>query len=153
MEAEREVVNLRKAQFMQSRLGEEYDGIITGVTTFGFFVELVAIFVEGMVPVAMLRDDYYQYVEKEHLLVGTRTGIRFRIGDQVRVQVARVDLERRQIEFVPAGLPVGGTQRSTPAERTYRNRTLSGNHSRTSGNGAAPARKGGTSSKGRRRGR
>jgi ribonuclease R len=153
MEAEREVVNLRKAQFMQSRLGEEYDGIITGVATFGFFVELVEIFVEGMVPVAMLRDDYYQYVEKEHLLMGTRTGIRFRIGDQVRVQVARVDLERRQIEFVPAGLPVGGTQRSIPAERTYRKRTLSGNHPRTSGNGAAPGRKGGTSSKGRRRGR
>jgi ribonuclease R len=103
MEAEREIVNLRKAQFMQSRLGEEYDGIITGVATFGFFVELVEIFVEGMVPVAMLRDDYYQYLEKEHLLVGSRTGVKFRIGDPVRVRVARVDLERRQIEFVLAG--------------------------------------------------
>ena len=103
MEAEREIVNLRKAQFMQSRLGEEYDGIITGVATFGFFVELVEIFVEGMVPVAMLRDDYYQYLEKEHLLVGSRTGVQFRIGDPVRVRVARVDLERRQIEFVLAG--------------------------------------------------
>jgi ribonuclease R len=153
MEAEREVVNLRKAQFMQSRLGEEYDGIITGVATFGFFVELVEIFVEGMVPVAMLRDDYYQYVEKEHLLLGTRTGIRFRIGDQVRVQVARVDLERRQIEFVPAGLPVAGTLRSIPVERTYRKRTLSGNHPRSSGNGTATGRKGRTPSKGRRRGR
>ena len=60
-------------------------------------------FVEGMVPVALLRDDYYQYREKEHLLVGSRSGLRFRIGDPLRVQVSRVDLERRRIEFVPAG--------------------------------------------------
>ncbi len=103
MEAEREIVNLRKAQFMLSRLGKEYDGIITGVTTFGLFVELVEFFVEGMIPVALLRDDYYQYREKEHLLVGSRSGLRFRIGDPLRVQVSRVDLERRRIEFVPAG--------------------------------------------------
>ncbi len=103
MEAEREIVNLRKAQFMLSRLGQEYDGIITGVAAFGFFVELVEFFVEGMVPIALLKNDYYQYLEKEHLLAGSHSGLRFRIGDPVRVRVSRVDLERRRIEFAPEG--------------------------------------------------
>ena len=153
MEAEREIVNLRKAQFMLSRLGEEYDGIITGVATFGFFVELVEFFVEGMVPVAMLKDDYYQYAEKEHLLVGTRTGVRFRIGDPVRVRVARVDLERRQIEFVPAVLPSGDHQLSPTLGRTIRKRPLSGSKTRSSDKGAPSGRKDGKASLGRRRGR
>ena len=153
MEAEREIVNLKKAQFMYSRLGEEYDGIITGVATFGFFVELLEFFVEGMVPVAMLRDDYYQYVAKEHLLRGTRTGVRFRIGDPVRIQVARVDLERRQIEFVPAGLATGDHQRSTTATWMDRTRPLSGSHPRGSGNTTTSGRKSGKTPAGRRRGR
>ena len=103
MEAEREIVTLRKTQFMLTRIGEEFDGIITGVAAFGFFVELIEFFVEGMVPVAQLRDDYYQYREKEHLLEGRRTGARFRIGDQMRVRVSRINLERRQVEFVLVG--------------------------------------------------
>jgi len=101
MEAEREIINLMKSRFMLTRLGEEHDGIITGVAPFGFFVELVEFFVEGMVPVSSLRNDYYRYLEKEHLLAGIRTGERFRIGDSVRVRVSRVDTDRRRIEFVP----------------------------------------------------
>ena len=153
MEAEREIVNLRKAQFMQSRLGEEYDGLITGVATFGFFVELIEFFVEGMVPVAMLRDDYYQYLEKEHLLVGTRSGVRFRIGDQVRVRVARVDLERRRIEFVPAGLTEKDNQWRTKGQRPSRKRPLPGIHPHNSGNDTVSDRKNGKTQPGRRRGR
>ena len=140
MEAEREVVNLRKAQFMLSRLGEEFDGIITGVATFGFFVELAEFFVEGMVPVAMLRDDYYQYVEKEHLLAGTRTGVRFRIGDPVRVRVARVDLERRRIEFVPAGVAMEANQPDPTGGRIPSHRPLSGSNSRSFGKATVSGR-------------
>lgn len=116
MEAERECVDLKKAQFMLGRLGDVYDGIITGVAQFGFFVELTEFFVEGMVPVALMRDDYYEFQEKEYLLVGVRTGRRFRIGDETRVRVVRVDIERRRIEFAPEGDEEGtGLLRRSPA--------------------------------------
>lgn len=99
MEAEREIVELKKLQFMKDKIGEEYDGFITGVTAFGFFVELVEFFVEGLVHITSLGDDYYQYREKEHSLVGERTKQTFRIGDRVTVRVVSVSEERRQIDF------------------------------------------------------
>ncbi len=133
MEAEREVVSLRKAQFMQSRLGEEYDGIITGVAQFGFFVELVEYFVEGMVPVALMRNDYYHYLEKEHLLVGSRTGLRFRIGDPVRVRVSSVNLELRRIEFAPEGAAGEWSHQESAGKGEGRYRPLSGIHPRPLG--------------------
>ena len=79
----------------------EYDftGTISGVTSFGFFVALDAYFVEGLVHVSGLRDDYYHFREREHALVGERGGRRFRLGDPVRVQVVRVDKEARHIDF------------------------------------------------------
>jgi ribonuclease R len=100
MEAEREIVDLKKMQFMQDKVGEEYDGFITGVIVHGFFVELVEMFVEGMVHVSTLPRDYYNYVEKQHALVGERSREVFRIGDRVRVRVANVSLEKKQIDFV-----------------------------------------------------
>jgi len=104
MEAEREIVALKKAQFMREKIGEDFDGYITGVTSFGFFVELVELFVEGMVHVSTMRDDYYRYVEKQHSLVGERLKETYRLGDKVRVTVAAVNIERKQVEFVLAGL-------------------------------------------------
>jgi ribonuclease R len=100
MEAEREIVEMKKMQFMQDKVGEEYDGFITGVIVHGFFVELVEMFVEGMVQVSTLPRDYYNFVEKQHSLVGERTREVFRIGDRVRVRVANVSLEKKQIDFV-----------------------------------------------------
>jgi len=73
--------------------------VISGVTAFGFFVELKDIFVEGLVRVTSLHDDYYQYHEKKYCLVGERTHKTFRIGDEIRVRVDRVDTERRHIDF------------------------------------------------------
>ena len=99
MEAEREIVDLKKVQFMQDRVGEEFDGIISGVTSFGFFVELVEYFVEGLVHVSNLKDDYYHFIEKEHLLRGESRKRSFRIGDQVKVRIDNVSLEKRQIDF------------------------------------------------------
>ena len=99
MEAEREIRNRYRVRFMRDKIGEEFEGIISGVTAFGFFVELKEIFVEGLVRVTSLHDDYYQYHEKKYCLVGERTHKTFRIGDEVRVRVDRVDVERRHIDF------------------------------------------------------
>ncbi|MBI3753069.1 MAG: ribonuclease R [Deltaproteobacteria bacterium] len=99
MEAEREIVDLKKCQFMMDKVGEVYNGIISGVTGFGFFVEIEEYFVEGLVHVANLKDDYYTFMEKEHSLVGERTKKRYRIGDRVKVFIANVDIGKRQIDM------------------------------------------------------
>jgi ribonuclease R len=101
MEAEREILGRYRVRFMKDKIGEEFEGIISGVAAFGLFVELRDIFVEGLVRVTSLHDDYYQYHEKRYCLVGERTHKTFRIGDEVRVRVDRVDVERRHIDFSP----------------------------------------------------
>jgi ribonuclease R len=103
MEAEREIVQLKKIQLMTDKVGGEYDGFVSGVAPFGFFVELRDLFVEGLVHVRNLTDDHYEHVETQHSLRGRRTRRTFRIGDPVKVQVAGVSVERRQIDFVLAG--------------------------------------------------
>jgi ribonuclease R len=99
MEAERDVVTMLKLEFMRDKLGEEYDGIITGVTQFGLFVQLREFFVEGLVHVSMLADDYYHFIEKLHCLRGERKKRMYRIGDAVTVRVDRVDTARKRIDF------------------------------------------------------
>jgi ribonuclease R len=99
MEAEREILNRYRVRFMRGKIGEEFEGVISGVTAFGFFVELKDIFVEGLVRVTSLHDDYYQYHEKNYCIVGERTHKTFSIGDEIRVRVDRVDVERRHIDF------------------------------------------------------
>jgi ribonuclease R len=114
MEAEREMVDLKKMQFMRDKLGEEYDGFITGVAQFGLFVELVELFVEGMIPVATLPADYYVHLEKSHALVGERSRVMYRIADRIRVKVVAVNELRKQVEFALVGTlelrPLGGTK-------------------------------------------
>jgi ribonuclease R len=104
MEAERDVVAMLKLEFMKDKLGEEFEGIITGVIQFGFFVQLKEYFVEGLVHVSTLGDDYYHYIEKQHCLRGERRKRVFRIGDEVKVRVDRVDPVRKKIDFT---LPEG----------------------------------------------
>jgi ribonuclease R len=99
MEAEREVVSLLKTRFMLDKVGEEFSGFITGVTSFGFFVELEGLFVEGLVHVTSLGDDYYIYDEKGHSLTGEKRGRSFRIGERTKVRVEKVDVDKRQIDF------------------------------------------------------
>lgn len=99
MEAERDIIDLKKVQFMRDKVGEKYFGFITGVTSFGFFVELEELFVEGLVHVTSLDDDYYHYDEKGHSLTGERMKRRFRIGEELEVLVESVDVERRRIDF------------------------------------------------------
>ena len=99
MEAEREIVGRYRVRFMKDKIGEVYEGVISGVMAFGFFVELKDIFVEGLVRMTSLYDDYYQYHEKKYCLIGERTHKTFKIGDEVRVRVDRVDVEKRHIDF------------------------------------------------------
>lgn len=98
-EATRDVINWLKCEFMLDKLGEEYKGIITAVTSFGFFVELENIFVEGLVHVSNLQRDYFHFDPIGHRLNGERSGISYRLGDQVRIKVARVDLDEKKIDF------------------------------------------------------
>ncbi len=102
VDAEREILQLKRVQFMQDKVGQEYDGVVSGVTGFGFFVELHEVFVEGLVHVGTLGDDFYEHDEAHHLLRGRRTRRTFRVGDPVRVAVAGVSVARRQIDFVLA---------------------------------------------------
>jgi ribonuclease R len=86
-------------RFMADKVGDEFTGYVVGVTAFGLFVELVEQFVEGLVHVSSMADDYYRYVERHHLWQGESTGKIYRLGDRVRVQLVRVDLEHRQIDL------------------------------------------------------
>jgi ribonuclease R len=105
MEAEREVVEVKKLQFMADKVGEEFSGIISGVTSFGLFVELEKFLVEGLIRLTSLHDDFYRFEEKRHRLVGDRLGQSFRLGDRVQVRLEKVDLERRQMDFALAVAP------------------------------------------------
>ena len=101
-EAERDILQVKKLRFMEDKLGETFDGIISGVASFGVFIELREFFVEGLVHVTSLHDDYYHYHEETYSLVGERSHTRYRIGDSVRVQIASVDVAKRQIDFLVA---------------------------------------------------
>jgi ribonuclease R len=98
-EAERELIEWKKVRFMAGRLGEKFQGYATGVQSFGLFVELDEVYVQGLVHVSSMNDDYYRFDEKAHLLKGENSKKTYRLGDRVEVQVARVDLDRRQIDF------------------------------------------------------
>jgi ribonuclease R len=98
-DAERELLQWKKVRFMADKVGDEFEGYVTGVAAFGLFVELAEHFVEGMVHVSSMADDYYRFVERGHVLHGEHTGKVYRLGDRVRVQVVKVDLERRHIDL------------------------------------------------------
>ncbi|WNC14362.1 ribonuclease R [Brevibacillus brevis] len=103
VDAERETDDLKKAEFMLERVGEEFEGVISSVTSFGIFIELPNT-IEGLVHVSYLTDDYYHYHEKMYALIGERTGKQFRIGDVVQVRVANVNVDERTIDFEIVGM-------------------------------------------------
>ncbi|TCS74234.1 ribonuclease R [Effusibacillus lacus] len=98
VDAERETDLVKKVEFMENKVGEEYEGHISGITTFGIFVELDNS-IEGLVHISYLEDDYYHHDEKRYALIGERTGRTFRIGDRVKVRVEAVNKENRTIDF------------------------------------------------------
>ena len=98
-DAERELMEWKKAKFMQDRVGEDFDGLITSVTKFGFFVELTDLFVEGLVPLNTLTDDYYTYHENTRQIIGQRSRKTYSLGQRIRVLVDRIDPVERKIQF------------------------------------------------------
>ena len=98
-DATRDAMDWLKCEYMMDKVGEVFDGIITSVTGFGLFIELSDIYVEGLVHVTGLGNDYFQFDPSHHRMVGERTRTIYRLGDKVRVQVARVDLDERKIDF------------------------------------------------------
>lgn len=98
-DAVRDAIDWLKCEYMQDKVGESYEGIITGVTGFGVFVELAKIYVEGLVHITALRNDYYHFEPAGHRLVGERTRTIYRLGDSVNVKLVRVDLDERKIDF------------------------------------------------------
>jgi ribonuclease R len=98
-DAERELLQWKKVRFMADKVGDEYEGYIVGVAAFGLFVELTAHYIEGLVHISSMADDYYRFIEQQHILRGETTKKAYRLGDRVTVQVVRVDMERRQIDL------------------------------------------------------
>jgi len=98
-DAERDLMEWKKIKFMENRVGEEFDGLITSVTKFGFFVELTDLFVEGLVPLSTLTDDRYTYHENTREIIGQHSRKIYRIGQTIRVLVDRIDPVERKINF------------------------------------------------------
>ncbi len=101
VQAERASIKYKQVEYMSTRIGEEYAGVITGVTEWGLYVELTENMCEGLIPVRDLANDYYVLDERNYRLVGERTGRSYRLGDEVVVRVARADVQRRMLDFVP----------------------------------------------------
>jgi len=118
--AERESLLWKKIVFMKDKIGREFDAYVTGVTQFGLFVTLQDFFVEGLVPVSSLGDDFYVYEEKQHRLRGRSSGKVFRLGDSIRVQLKAIDEVRRRLDFRLAGV-----ERARPESRPRRVRAAS----------------------------
>ncbi|MGG3891358.1 ribonuclease R [Metabacillus fastidiosus] len=108
VDAERETDDLKKAEYMLDKIGEEYDGIISSVTNFGMFVELPNT-IEGLVHVSYMTDDYYRYDERHYAMIGERTGNVYRIGDEITVRVVNVNKDERSVDFEIVGMK--GTRR------------------------------------------
>jgi len=121
-EASRDVEAWLKCYFIQDKIGEEFTGMVVGVTTFGIFVQLDELYVEGLVHITELGGDFFQYDEARHELRGERTGRKFQLTDKVTVQVARVDMEARKIDLVLAGgsMPVAGEGAGTAKSSAHK---------------------------------
>jgi len=115
-EATRDVTDWLKCEYMMDKVGESFDGIVTSVLGFGLFVELADIYVEGLVHITSLRNDYYHFDAGKHTLTGEHSRKSYRLGDPVRVRVARVDLDDKKIDFEM----LGDEGQSLPSERPGR---------------------------------
>ena len=99
--AEREVIKIKLLTHLETRVGEAFHALIIGVEDYGLFAQLVELPIEGLVHVRTLGDDFYTKEAETHSLIGRRSGRRFRLGDRMEVRVARVDVDRRELDLVP----------------------------------------------------
>ncbi|QSP96217.1 ribonuclease R [Marinobacter salinisoli] len=137
-DATRDVMAWLKCEFLKDHVGEEYQGVIAAVVPFGFFVELADVYIEGLVHVSTLSGDYFHHDAAKHRLIGERTAVSFRLGDEVRVKVVRVDLEDRKIDLELVSQP---RRRRGDLEALEMSRRESGKKARSGEKG--PAKKGG----------
>ena len=125
-DASSEAIDWLKCEFMMDKVGQTFTGVISGVTGFGLFVELAEVYVEGLIHISTLPEDYYQFDSAKHLLEGERTNRRFRLGDPIKIIVAQVDLDLRKIDFVLAegSRPRSDTgNKKKKSKKTPRNKT------------------------------
>ncbi len=122
-EATRDVVRWLKTEYMMDKVGEEYEGLVSGVTNFGLFVELKDVYVEGLVHITSLGNDYYHFDPVKHRLTGERTGQTFSLGDAITVQVARVDLDEARIDFELKGVQQKKIKKGKPGDTTKKRLT------------------------------
>ncbi len=115
-EATRDVTNWLKCYYMRDRIGEEFDGTIAAVVPFGVFVALDSVYVEGLVHVSELGEDYFLYDNIKHQMLGERSGKRYRLGDRLHVRLVRADLETGRIDFVLATAPDAAPVLEAPAK-------------------------------------
>ena len=101
-EVEEEIVKLKKIQLIKNHVGRVLDGVVTGVQSYGIFVELSELFIEGLVHVSSMADDYYTFDEKQYAMFGRNNKKRYRLGDKVKVKVEKVDVDKRQVDFIMA---------------------------------------------------
>lgn len=113
-EATRDVVTWLKCEFMRDRVGEEFDGMVASVAPFGLFVELQGLYVDGLVHVSTLKNDYYEFDDRRHRLVGSRGGMSYGLGDRLRVKLVRVNLDERKIDLEL----IRSLERSSTVQRT-----------------------------------
>ena len=97
--AERSSIKYKQVEFMSDKIGEEFDGVVSGVTEWGLYVEIIENKCEGMIPVRVLDDDYYEFDEKNYRLVGRRTHRTYSLGEELRIRVERANLEKKQLDF------------------------------------------------------
>ncbi len=126
-DATRDVVRWLKCEYVKKHIGEDREGIISGVTRFGFFVELKDIYIDGLVHVTSLRNDYYYFDNVHHRLVGERSGIEYKLGDSVKVRVSKVDIDDRKIDFelIGSDKPAGEKnekRKAKPAKKPSKNK-------------------------------
>ncbi len=119
-DATRDVNAWLKCYYMQDKIGEVYEGTVAGVTSFGLFVALDGVYVEGLLHVTELGNDYFNFDKARHEMSGERTGVRYRLGDRLTVKVARVDLETSKIDFVLATKELSDAEPKTTADNGYR---------------------------------
>ncbi len=99
MEAERASVKYKQAEYLMDRIGEEFDGLISGVSKWGIFVELTESKCEGMVSLRLMNDDFYYLDEENYRIIGQRWGKIYRLGDAIRIRVKKIDLQKKQMDF------------------------------------------------------
>jgi len=128
LEAERASVKMKQTQFMKQYLGEEFDGMISGVVSFGIFVEIPQFFVEGLVHISDLEGDYYIFEEQAYRLKGQNSGRVYRMGDKVRVRVVRVDPNERLLDFVLVASPHSRKNTKAKTEPQKNNQKHKKNH-------------------------